>query len=59
MKATYIKTQLQTIINVSKVVTIHDYEFDKNFVLALGVQFEHRFHGGGICCILFLSRRKL
>lgn len=32
MKATYIKTQLQTIINVSKVVTIHDYEFDKNFV---------------------------
>ncbi|MBR7117529.1 MAG: helix-turn-helix transcriptional regulator [Clostridia bacterium] len=32
MKATYIKTQLNSIITVSKVVTIHDYEFDKSFV---------------------------
>jgi AraC-like DNA-binding protein/quercetin dioxygenase-like cupin family protein len=32
MKATYIKTDLTSIINVSKVVTIHYYEFDKNFV---------------------------
>ena len=32
MKATYIKTQLKTIINVSKIVTIHYYEFDKSFV---------------------------
>ena len=32
MKATYVKTQLQTIINISKIVTIHYYEFDKNFV---------------------------
>jgi quercetin dioxygenase-like cupin family protein len=31
MKATYIKTQLKTIINVSKIVTIHYYEFDKTF----------------------------
>ncbi len=32
MKASYIKTQLQSVINVSKIVTIHDYEFDRNFV---------------------------
>ncbi len=34
MKATYIKTNLTSIINVSKVVTIHYYEVDKNFVFA-------------------------
>ncbi len=32
MKATYVKTHLQSIINVSKIVTIHYYEFDKNFI---------------------------
>lgn len=32
MKAPYVKTQLSTIVNVSKIVTIHYYEFDKNFV---------------------------
>lgn len=32
MKVTYIKTQLPTLINVSKIVTVHDYEFDKSFV---------------------------
>lgn len=32
MKASYIKTQLQSIVNISKIVTIHYYEFDKNFV---------------------------
>lgn len=32
MKASYVKTNLQSIINVSKIVTIHYYEFDKNFV---------------------------
>lgn len=32
MKTTYIKTQLQNLVNVSKIVTIHYYEFDKNFV---------------------------
>jgi len=32
MKATYVKTQLQNVINVSKIVTVHYYEFDKNFV---------------------------
>lgn len=32
MKSTYIKTQLQSIINISKIVTIHYYEFDKSFV---------------------------
>ena len=31
MKAAYIKTQLKTIINVSKIVTIHYNEFDRNF----------------------------
>ena len=32
MKTPYIKTQLSSIINISKIVTIHYYEFDKNFV---------------------------
>ena len=32
MKETYIKTQLQNVINISKIVTVHYYEFDKNFV---------------------------
>lgn len=32
MKATYIKTKLQSVITVSKIVTIHYYEFDRNFV---------------------------
>lgn len=32
MKATYIKTQLQSVINISKIVTVHDFEYDKNFV---------------------------
>ena len=32
MRTTYVKTQLQNIINISKIVTIHYYEFDKNFV---------------------------
>ena len=32
MKATYIKTKLQSVINVSKIVTIHYYEFDRHFV---------------------------
>ncbi|MBO4979276.1 MAG: helix-turn-helix transcriptional regulator [Clostridia bacterium] len=31
MKATYIKTHLRTLINVTKIVTIHYYEFDKSF----------------------------
>ena len=31
MKATYIKTALQSIINISKIITIHYYEFDSNF----------------------------
>jgi len=34
MKATYIKTQPKCVINVSKIVTIHDYEFDKTFTFA-------------------------
>ncbi|MBR2401321.1 MAG: helix-turn-helix transcriptional regulator [Lachnospiraceae bacterium] len=32
MKATYIKTKFQNVINISKIVTIHYYEFDRNFV---------------------------
>ncbi len=32
MKLTYVKTNLPSIINISKIVTIHYYEFDKNFV---------------------------
>ena len=32
MKATYIKTGLPSVVNVSKVVTIHYYEFDEKFV---------------------------
>ena len=31
MKATYIKTKFKNTINVSKIVTVHYYEFDKNF----------------------------
>lgn len=34
MKAVYIKTQLKNLINVTKIVTIHYYEFDKNFVFS-------------------------
>ena len=32
MKATYVKTQLQNVINISRIVTVHYFEFDKNFV---------------------------
>lgn len=32
MKPTYIKTVLTSIVNISKIVTVHYYEFDKNFV---------------------------
>lgn len=32
MKATYVKTQLKNVVNISKIVTLHYYEFDKNFV---------------------------
>ena len=32
MKATYVKTNLKTIVSISKIVTIHYYEFDRNFV---------------------------
>lgn len=32
MKATYIKTRLKSVINISRIVTIHYYEFDQNFV---------------------------
>ena len=31
MKATYIKTQIKNLISIPKIVTIHYYEFDKNF----------------------------
>ena len=31
MKASYIKTQIKNLLNISKIVTIHYYEFDKNF----------------------------
>ena len=31
MKVNYVKTDIKSIINVSKIVTIHYYEFDKNF----------------------------
>jgi AraC-like DNA-binding protein/quercetin dioxygenase-like cupin family protein len=31
MKATYIKTQLTNLVNITQIVTIHYYEFDKNF----------------------------
>lgn len=34
MKASYIKTQLQTLINISKIVTIHYFEFDQSFSFA-------------------------
>jgi len=32
MKATYLKTTLKNLITVNKIITVHDYEFDKNFV---------------------------
>ena len=32
MKASYIKTKLENIIEISKIVTVHYYEFDKSFV---------------------------
>ena len=32
MKATYVKTQLKNVVNISKIVTLHYYEFDKHFV---------------------------
>ena len=32
MKVTYVKTKLNTVINISKIVTIHYYEFGRNFV---------------------------
>ena len=32
MKPSYIKTQLSNIINISKIVTIHYYEFDSSFI---------------------------
>ena len=32
MKATYVKTSLKSLVSVSKIVTIHYYEFDKSFV---------------------------
>lgn len=32
MKATYVKTKLNSLINISKIVTIHYYEFDRKFV---------------------------
>ena len=31
MKATYIKTQIKNLITITKIVTIHYYEFDKRF----------------------------
>ena len=34
MKETYIKTRIQNVINISKIVTIHYYEFDRNFAFA-------------------------
>lgn len=32
MKAIYIKTKPESVINITKIVTVHYYEFDKNFV---------------------------
>ena len=31
MKPSYIKTTLKTVVNISKIVTVHYYEFDKTF----------------------------
>ena len=31
MKTTYLKTQLQNVINISKIVTVHYYEYGPNF----------------------------
>ena len=32
MKATYIKTRIRSVIEISRIVTVHYYEFDRNFV---------------------------
>lgn len=32
MKAAYVKTKLQNVLTVSQIVTVHYFEFDKNFV---------------------------
>ena len=32
MKASYVKTQFKNVINVSRIVTVHDYEFDSSFI---------------------------
>lgn len=32
MKATYVKTSLKTLVDITKIVTIHYYEFDSRFV---------------------------
>jgi len=34
MKGKYIKTRVQNIVNISKIVTIHYYEFDQNFTFS-------------------------
>lgn len=34
MKAEYVKTQLKNVVTLSRIVTIHYYEFDKSFVFA-------------------------
>ena len=34
MKASYVKTSITGTVNVSKIVTIHYYEFDKNFIFS-------------------------
>ncbi len=34
MKATYVKTKLTSVVNISRIVTIHYYEFDKSFVFS-------------------------
>ena len=31
MKVTYIKTKFKNTVNISKIITVHYYEFDKNF----------------------------
>jgi AraC-like DNA-binding protein/quercetin dioxygenase-like cupin family protein len=31
MKATYVKTKLTDVINITKIVTVHDFEFNKDF----------------------------
>lgn len=34
MKAEYVKTQLKSVVTLSRIVTVHYYEFDKSFVFA-------------------------